>query len=137
MIYLNDMKTKFLLVILISSLLFSCGKKTSLSFQNPQGVDRPDEVIILSKEEFQQRVSIDEGKFPLFKRTDNSLVPFQLDDLDGDGTWDEIAMLLDFPPHETIQVNVEWVDGNNYPPEFEKRTNLRLGITQEIGRAHV
>ena len=133
MIYLNDMKTKFLLVILISSLLFSCGKKTSLSFQNPQGVDRPDEVIILSKEEFQQRVSIDEGKFPLFKRTDNSLVPFQLDDLDGDGTWDEIAMLLDFPPHETIQVNVEWVDGNNYPPEFEKRTNLRLGITQDDG----
>jgi hypothetical protein len=71
--------------------------------------------------------------FPLFKSAENSLVPFQLDDMDSDGNWDEVALLLNFAPGETKEIVVEFNDGSNYPPEFEKRTNLRLGIEQEDG----
>jgi hypothetical protein len=42
---------------------------------------------------------------------------------------------LIFAPNETVKINVEWVDGSNYPPAFEKRTNLRLGI--DSGRWNV
>ncbi len=127
------MKIKSYLIILIAGLLFSCGKEAGLSFKNPLDIARPDEVIVLSKEELQQKVNIAEGKFPLFRNSDNSLVPFQLDDLNGNGVWDEVALLLDFSPGETKEIKVEWVDGSNYPPAFEKRTNLRLGIKQEDG----
>ena len=127
------MKPKFLTAILLSGLLFSCGKQASISFQNPQNVERPDEVIVLTKDELSQKVELPTGMMPLFKNADNSLVPFQLDDLDNDGNWDEVALLLNFAPSETKKIVVEFSDGTNYPPEFEKRTNLRLGITQEDG----
>jgi len=124
---------KFLTAIFLASLLFSCGKQVSLSFQNPQNVERPDEVIVLTKDELSQKVELPAGLLPLFKNADNSLVPFQLDDMDNDGNWDEVALLLNFAPNEIKEIVVEFSDGTNYPPEFDKRTNLRLGITREDG----
>jgi hypothetical protein len=127
------MMPKFLTAIFLASLLFSCGKQVSLSFQNPQNVERPDEVIVLTKDELSQKVELPAGLLPLFKNADNSLVPFQLDDMDNDGNWDEVALLLNFAPNEIKEIVVEFSDGTNYPPEFDKRTNLRLGITREDG----
>src|SRR5690606_13675675 len=102
-------------------------------FQNPQNVERPDEVIVLTENELSQKLELPDGMMPLFKNADNSLVPFQLDDLDNDGNWDEVALLLNFAPNEAKEIVVEFSDGTNYQPEFEKRTNLRLGIEQEDG----
>jgi hypothetical protein len=132
-IYLNKMRANYITGLLLTVLLFSCGKESTLKFQNPQDINRPDEVIVISKAELKRKTGIVQGKFPLFKNADNSLVPFQLDDLDNDGEWDEVALLLSFSANETLEINVEWVDGINYPPDFDKRTNLRLGITQEDG----
>lgn len=127
------MKTNFLVVAFLAGLLFSCGKQATISFQNSQNVERPDEVVVLTKDELSQKVDLPAGLLPIFKNADNSLVPFQLDDLDNDGNWDEVALLLNFAPNETREIVVEFSDGTNYPPDFEKRTNLRLGITQEDG----
>lgn len=127
------MKSKFLTTILLTGLLFSCGKQPSISFQNPQNIERPDEVIVLTKNELSQKLELPDGMMPLFKNADNSLVPFQLDDLDNDGNWDEVALLLNFTPNEAKEIVVEFSDGTNYQPEFEKRTNLGLGIEQEDG----
>ena len=127
------MKTKIFTAILLTGFLFSCGKHATISFQNPQNVERPDEVIVLTKNELSQKVELPAGLLPLFKNADNSLVPFQLDDLDNDGNWDEVALLLNFAPNEAKEIVVEFSDGTNYQPEFEKRTNLRLGIEQEDG----
>ena len=49
-----------------------------------------------------------------------------------DGEWDEAAVLLNFSAHETKEITVDQVPGNE-APVFEKRTNLRLGIEQEDG----
>ncbi|WP_119351498.1 DUF4861 domain-containing protein [Mariniphaga sediminis] len=127
------MNIKLVYLILMAGFLFSCGKEASLSFRNPQSVERPDEVVILTKEELQAKVGLEEGTFPFFKNADNSLVPFQLDDMNNDGKWDEVTLLLQFAPNETKEVFVEKVAGNSSLPEFEKRTNLRLGIKQEDG----
>ncbi len=126
----NQMKINIFFLILLSGFLFSCKNEATLAFQNPKNVNRADEVVLLTKETLQQKVGIEEGKFPLFKTSDDVLIPFQLDDLNNDGTWDEVALLLNFAPNETLEVDVEWVDGSDYPPAFEKRTNLRLGIIQ-------
>ncbi len=127
------MKAKLFISLLLAGALLSCGKRASVSFQNPQNVERPDEVVVLTKEELQNKTGLNDGLYPLFRLADNSLVPFQLDDMNNDGNWDEVALLLDFKPGETREVFVEWVDGNNYPPEFDVRTGVRLGIKQEDG----
>jgi len=127
------MKTKFFLWFFLAGLLFSCKKEVALMFQNPQNTERSDEVVVLTKEELQLKSGVNEGMFPLFRDADGSLVPFQVDDMDNNGSWDEAALLLNFSAGESLEIKVDWVDGRNYPPEFEKRTNLRLGIRQEDG----
>ncbi|MEX0686705.1 MAG: DUF4861 domain-containing protein [Balneolales bacterium] len=126
------MNTRVSAIFLMSSLLFSCGKEASLSFLNPQNTERSDEVIVLTKNELQNK-GMEEGKYPIFKYADESLVPYQLDDMNNDGDWDEIALLLNFAPEEQHDITVEWVDNNTELPVFEDRTNLRLGIEQEDG----
>jgi len=127
------MKTYSILFGLVSGLLFGCSGEKNLSFQNPLNVERTDEVVVLEKSELDRKAGVQEGQFPVFKNTDDSLVPYQLDDLNGDGNWDEVAILLNFKPNETKSIRVEWVKDSSSLPSFEKRTNLRLGIQQEDG----
>lgn len=126
------MKINSVLVLLISLVLFSCEKETEISVRNKTDVVRPDEVIIVTREFLSDKISIKEGWFPVFKKDGNELVFSQVDDLDGDGKWDEVAVLLDLKAGETKILNVEFVLKADYPT-FEKRTNLRLGIHQKDG----
>ncbi len=127
------MKIKIVLIILTAGLVCSCQKEASLSFQNPQNLNRPDEVVVLSRQELQLNTGNTSWEFPFFRYADGTLIPFQLDDMNGDGKWDEVALLLNFAPEETLEVNVDWVNDINFLPVFEKRTNLRLGILQTGG----
>lgn len=126
------MKINSVLILLFSLVLLSCEKEIEISVRNKTDVVRPDEVIIVTREFLSEKVSIQEGLFPVFKKDGNELVFSQVDDLDGDGKWDEVAVLLDLKAGETIMLNVEFVLKADYPA-FEKRTNLRLGIHQEDG----
>jgi len=128
----NNMKLQNLLIILISLSLFSCKEEAKLTFENPLTVERIDEVVILSREDLSQKIDIQEGMLPVFEMEEEEVVPSQVDDMDGDGNWDEAVLVLDFAASQTLEVEVEWVPEAEYP-EFEKRTNLRLGIKQEDG----
>ena len=130
--YLNKMKTRIVLVMLLASVLFSCEKEATFSFKNPLNVDRTDEAIILTREQISSNLAIKDGFLPVFKVNNDKLVPSQVDDLNNDGNWDEAVILLDFKAGETKTVKIDQVEVNNYP-EFKKRTNLRLGIRQDDG----
>lgn len=123
---------KILYVLLISIVLFSCEKESELTFKNPLNVERTDETIILTREYLATKIELKEGMFPIFKTEDDQLISSQIDDLDGDGNWDEAVLLLDFKAGEMLELEIEMVSEDDYP-EFEKRTNLRLGIHQEDG----
>ncbi len=123
---------KFIYLLLISVILFSCEKESELTFKNPLNVERTDEVIILTKEYLSDKIVLKEGMLPVFKIEDEQLVPSQVDDLDGDGNWDEVVLSVNFKAGETLEVEVEFVSDDNYPG-FKKRTNLSLKIKQEDG----
>lgn len=123
---------KKLFLIAIPVLLFSCEKEASFSVVNTMNVDRLDEIIILTRSELAQKVNLENNLLPVFETRDDERVPSQLDDLDGDGNWDEAVLLLNFSANETKEIEVDFVSKDEYPV-FEKRTNLRLGIKQEDG----
>lgn len=128
------------LVILSAILLIgisSCTKKNALVLTNPLAIDRPDETIIVKRADLEAKVGVvPEGFAPVLKLNGQN-VPSQADDLNGDGKWDELAFVVNFKASETLNLDVENVAVAAYP-QFEKRTNVRLGILQpEIGRAHV
>lgn len=126
------MNKYFLYSALVFFLLFSCKKETHLLVKNPSDVARPDEAIVFQRSELAQKIEAQETLLPIFKTENNAMIPSQLDDLDGDGNWDEAVLLLDFTANETLEIVVDFVEAANYP-EFEKRTNLRLGIKQADG----
>jgi hypothetical protein len=128
----NHMKINVIFLLLMSVVLFSCEKEMELTFKNPLNVERTDEVVILSKAYLSGKMDVKEGMLPVFKIGEDQLISSQVDDLDADGNWDEVVLLLDFEAGETLEVEMEMVPEDDYP-EFEKRTNLRLGIHQEDG----
>ncbi len=126
------MKQKLFLLILLVASLFSCKKEVTITVKNPLNTNRSDEVTIITRAEFEKKLKLKEGTLPVFKTADNQLVSSQVDDLDGDGIWDEAVLSLDFAAGESKEVKVIEVPEAEYPV-FEKRTNLRLGIKQEDG----
>ena len=126
------MKSKLFLLLILASVAFSCKQEVGLTFENPLNSDRTDEVIVLSREQVAAVVDLKDGFLPVFKTEGDQLVPSQIDDLDMDGNWDEVAVLMDFKAGEKKTLKAELVAADDYP-EFEKRTNLRLGIVQEDG----
>lgn len=63
------------------------------------------------------------GKFPIlmFKL---DTIPAQVNDLDGDGKWDEIFMVADFNAKEKKVLDLKW---SNTDPEFTVKTSVRFG----------
>jgi len=109
----------------------SCSKTSTITFQNLAENERVDEVIVLSIQYFEDKFHFDVDLWPVFN-FNGTFLASQVDDLNGDGKWDEVVILADFGAKESKTVTVEFVEPNEYP-EFEKRTNLRLGIEQEDG----
>lgn len=126
------MKTRTLIFTLLTLFLFSCEKEATILLKNSLNVKRTDEVIILSREQIAEVITLKEGFLPVFETGEDQLLPSQVDDLDGDGNWDEVVVLVDFEAGENKQLEVDLTEADNYP-EFEKRTNLRLGIRQDDG----
>jgi hypothetical protein len=126
------MKKIFLNLIFVPALFISCQNEAQLTIRNPLEVERTDEIIVLTKEQITQKLKMKEGMYPVFKSADGKAIPSQVDDLDGDANWDEVVFVVDFAVGESKKIKIEPVPETEYP-EFEKRTNLRLGIKQEDG----
>ena len=111
-------------------LLTSCQKEKQLVLTNPQNQERTDELVVLERQQVESAFPVPEaGMLPVIINGKDTLAS-QVDDLDGDRHWDEIAFEVNFHPNETLALDVKYVNADRYPV-FEKRTNLRLGIEQE------
>lgn len=125
------MNTKVGWLLLAVVTLLSCKQEHRISFVNPVPEDRSDEVVVLTREQVAGKVEIKEGFLPIFRVGEETL-PSQVDDMNRDGKWDEVAVLLNFKANEEKSAVLEMIPENEYPT-FEKRTNLRLGVHQEDG----
>ena len=99
---------------------------------NSSTIDRTDEPIVLTRQDISEKVGnaqISEGKLPLPSK-DGEPVPAQIDDINRDGEWDELAFTLNIAAGDTQQISIEFILPEDYP-EFEERTNVRFGILAE------
>jgi len=126
------MKIKLFLFVLLIPFFFSCKKQSTYTFENSLDSPRKDEVVVLKRAAIADYIEFEVGTFPVFKLENGDFVPTQVDDLDGDGEWDEVVLVTDFEAGETLELEIDFLPESDYP-EFEKRTNLRLGIKQEDG----
>ncbi|MEP0367039.1 MAG: DUF4861 domain-containing protein [Cyclobacteriaceae bacterium] len=109
-------------------LLISCDKKNTdyqIQIINPYGLERSDEPIVLRRESIDGTAE-NPNKYPHIANSDYEVYPYQLDDLDGDGEWDELFMLINIDPKDTLIFHIEYRD--EIPNiAFKKRANIRFG----------
>ena len=121
----NLISYSLLLTMLL--LLFSCQEKVPqqiIKLTNPSAFNRIDEPIILARSIF----TTDDiaGKQCVVLDQDQKEIPFQLDDLDEDGNWDELFLLVNFKAKESKNLTVKWLSKANSNNDFTKRANVRF-----------
>lgn len=125
------MKSYILIAIAITFLFSACEQKATIALKNTLDVERSDEIIVLTRAEISEKIELKEGMLPVL-RVGEEIIPSQVDDLDGDGKWDELVLVLDFKANTLVEAEIDLIASADYP-KYEKRTNLRLGIKQEDG----
>ncbi|MFV0366142.1 MAG: DUF4861 domain-containing protein [Mangrovibacterium sp.] len=125
------MKRGFIGVALLLLGLASCTTEVNFSVKNALDEMRTNEVLVLQRADVEEKLSLHDGFLPVVE-IKGAYVPTQLDDMDGDGAWDELAFVINMNAQETLTCELVAVKESEYP-SFEKRTNVRLGIHQEDG----
>jgi len=122
----------FLAITLIS---ISCNlekDEVRLELTNTMNHERQDAIILLSRSAIANWTEIPSGKWPALKAGSGEFIPSQVDDVDGDGVWDELFALIDMEASSQKIVSLAFLAPEEYP-DFETRTNLRLGDGSEKG----
>lgn len=125
------MKKLCFAAVLCAMSLISCNEGPTFLIKNELDIDRQDEVIVLTREFIEQKIEANDEFLPVFE-CEGQVLASQLDDLDGDGIWDEAAVLVNLKALQESKIKLRNVATADYPV-FEKRTNLRLGILQKDG----
>lgn len=96
-------------------------KKMQITLTNKEDLALVDKPIRIAREELANLPK--EKAFPLLI-TGADTIPAQLDDLNGDGTWDELFFVASLPPQGTMTLQLSW-SGDSIA--FPARTSIRFG----------
>lgn len=84
---------------------------------------RTDAPFVIKKADIKYEES---EKLPVLKDKNGNWIACQLDDLDKDGEWDELAFVYSLEAGESETLFIDWVLPKSYPV-FVPRTNVRYG----------
>lgn len=116
------MKTPILFLFLLVA-LFACTSEQSFSLTNTTNDLLVEQPVSIKRQYFEL------GKSDYVKLYNHSeLIEFQFDDLDGDGIWDEISLLLTFQAGEKIDLSYQIIEEGSLPV-FQKKTAVHLGYS--------
>jgi hypothetical protein len=105
----------------------------TLTLTNNMDIQRIDQPVVITRGFYDSLFGeIPEGMLPVLRDSAGTLVSSQLDDLDGDDKWDELALVLDFDSMEQKILTIHYVDYENVP-EYKFRTNIRFAKILEQG----
>jgi len=126
---LSRLKISYLKIVVLLCLvqfMASCANKQvhTLTLTNALSLARPDEPIIISRQKLTELLGdIPSGMYPELTNSNGKPVPSQTDDMDHDGTWDELAFVCNFQPDEEVKLNCHYVDKL---PVYPLRTSVRF-----------
>jgi hypothetical protein len=123
----------FIFLVLLAS-LYSCGSKQAGQIQiaNPSSDTLFDAQVIISRDSINTLATVSESDILLVKTPEGIYIPSQLDDINGDGQWDELAFVCNLAPHEVKTLSLFLVD-KSAGPKYKARTQANFG--KKIGKA--
>lgn len=122
------MKNRFLL-FLLPLFWAGCVSPTQMvTLDNASSRPRTDEAFTLNRSQFDDEW-VKRDLWPALI-IDDAFIPSQVDDLDGDGSWDQLAFVCDLKPFEKKMMTVVWVAPADYPA-FPIRTHAHFGLLDQ------
>jgi len=113
-----------ILFLLLSPFIYSQGEYTSkIELSNPLLMERIDESFVIARSKLKAAQS---ELVPLILNPEEAPIPSQLDDMNGDKRWDELAFSYTLKSGESVNLTVKWISADKYPV-FPVRTNIRYG----------
>ncbi len=126
------MKSTWTLLGLSALAILSCKdekqvEENSILLSNSIDIART-EVVVFSRADVEKELpKLSADSLPGVKLLSGEAIPFQLDDLDGDGEWDELAAVLDFTANEEKKL-VYYAFAKAEQPTFPKTTDVHFGV---------
>lgn len=114
-----------LLSVILLSLIVACSNDQALevNITNTLSESRPDAQIVIKRNSLEKYdMQLTGGFFEITDSLQNT-VPYQLDDLDGDGQWDELALMYSLRAESTSTLFLKSVNSNPVP-SFEDRAQV-------------
>ncbi len=117
-----------MLLMLVMVVFTSCqmaGERV-IVLNNETTLLRTDEPIVITRVEMERQLgSVPGGMVPVLISELGDTVASQIDDLTGNGVWDELFFLYNLEPESQQSLTLIFVDPAN-APVFEARTNIRM-----------
>ena len=110
----------------IAVLLSSCkttqqASTTKMVLQNTSEMALPQKAVVISRNAIPNAAK--STLYPILL-SGYDTIPAQVNDLNGDGKWDELFLVTDFSPKEKKEVVLTW---SEIDPKFTVRTSVRFG----------
>jgi hypothetical protein len=124
------MKLNTIISAVVAGFLFvACGTKETPVFEvtNPFNEPVRGKAIVLDRSEVEPLLQgkLANGSHILVTDGKGRVLASQMDDLDGDGTWDELVFLADFHQNETVRFGFKVLDVAEMPA-FPRLTNVQF-----------
>ena len=132
------MKTSFPKVLIIASYLLCVSFSAFSAKSNPTSVTIKNvaDTILTDQQFVLERKDLCHSKtnfLPALKDAEGNWIPSQVDDMNGDGKWDELAFLVTLKKAEKKRLSIKWIPANKYPT-FTRRANIRYGKMVSPGK---
>jgi hypothetical protein len=121
-----------ILLCILCNLTVSFGQSGKFIVSNQSGVSRKEDPMVIGRDALSGFMDLPtEKKVPVVTVAGKE-VPSQLDDLNGDGIWDELVFQIDIERNSKEEVKVKWVSQDK-SPFYPRRTQARLGVFDRRG----
>lgn len=109
--------------LVVSLLTFSCSGKKELkvTLTNTSPTDLKDKPVVIKRNAL---TNVPEKNAFAVLLNGSDTIPSQLDDTDGDGSWDELFFVTNLKAGESAALNLSWTED---APSYPARTNIRFG----------
>lgn len=114
---------RIVFVFIISLLADAYSYAETITITNNSECARMDEAFVVHRADIKYPVF---GLVPGVLDSLGNFVPSQVDDLDGDGEWDELAFVCSLKAGSKMSLTIKWVKADQLPL-FKQRTHVRLG----------
>lgn len=119
-------------LFILLGILGSCQKSNhpiKLTIVNPEEIQLQEKPIRITRSDIDPKGQWKKGWFPFLKTSNSDTLAVQLDDLNGDGAWDEVFFLLALDPLEQKSLQFQWIQDSLV---FEPRTGVRFGVRHSL-----